>query len=714
MSGRTAGCGVRSSGWPWFWSWRSPQARIAIVQSRRAGQQRTKAQVAAAAASAAQQTAQDAADTANVAQRTAQDAASTATAAQRATAIDNLISESILLRSSRQDVAALLAVEAYRLDPVAAKSALFATFTHNVGFEGYRSVEGTSSVLAVAPLPTANRALGLLDNGRLVELDVATGTVVRDLATLATSATPLAARSLLRLSADGSTVVVALQDERVMTWRAYDVDSGDPLGPAVEVPFQPADVPHAPLAFGGFGDAALDRTGARLAVGGAGGQVLVFDTTDGTVVGRLSVPVPDGWSIPGRTASVLFGPDGTLYVGSVAGDLLLVDPVPVDGQLRTVGNIADAPWSADSGLRLGTDADGSDYLITFGSGAVSRVDLSTAKLRWSRLNGSENPAVMLATGSSVPGLQPCDDIAIASAIGRFYCTDDFGTLAEQDVATGELTSRQFDRQSGGTAALAISFDGTHLLAPSFTSNALASWRLDGGGPIQRVLAGHPSFATYGYDSTDTYLESQETLGIPHIWNATTGQPLADPTEFYIGTWAVAPHQLWVAWVATGATTGGLYDVVSASRVPGPEIGFESGPAPIPSNDAAHGRMLARWPDHVAVFDQTGNRVGPTITGSGLPEHYINAVWSTVDGTKIGVSAFGDGTSLYDATTGERIAVPSLPFINTVVSPNGIGVGSTVDGRLYTFDPDTLQILDQLPGLARPRGQPLLSATTGPC
>ena len=100
---------------------------IAVVQSRRAGQQRTKAQVAAAAANAAQQTAQDAANTASAAQKTAQDAASTATAAQRATAIDNLISESILLRSSRQDVAVLLAVEAYRLDPVAAKSAFFAT-----------------------------------------------------------------------------------------------------------------------------------------------------------------------------------------------------------------------------------------------------------------------------------------------------------------------------------------------------------------------------------------------------------------------------------------------------------------------------------------------------------------------------------------------------------------------------------------------------------
>ena len=103
-----------------------------------------------------------------------------------------------------------------------------------------------------------------------------------------------------------------------------------------------------------------------------------------------------------------------------------------------------------------------------------------------------------------------------------------------------------------------------------------------------------------------------------------------------------------------------------------------------------------------MIDQAGNRIGPTIMGSDLPEHYINAVWSTVDGTKIGISASVDGTSLYDATTGDRIDVPALPFTNTAVSPNGIGVGSTVDGHLYTFDPDTLQILDQSPGCTASR------------
>ena len=35
---------------------------------------------------------------------------------------------------------------------------------------------------------------------------------------------------------------------------------------------------------------------------------------------------------------------------------------------------------------------------------------------------------------------------------------------------------------------------------------------------------------------------------------------------------------------------------------------------------------------------------------------------------------------------------------SVVSPNGVAVGSTIEGDLWIFDPDTLEKLDELPGL----------------
>ena len=189
--------------------------------------------------------------------------------------------------------------------------------------------------------PTVNRALGLLDGGRLVELDVAAGTVVRELATLATRVTP---RRLGRCcdGPDASTVVVALQDERVMTWRGDDVGSGAPCGSGRRGPLPACGRVACPARVLGVRRrcARSDRRACRCGWRRWSGGRVRHDGRHGgrSAVGSGARRLVDS----GRTASVLFGPDGTLYVGTIAGDLLLVDPVPVDGQLRTFGNIADA------------------------------------------------------------------------------------------------------------------------------------------------------------------------------------------------------------------------------------------------------------------------------------------------------------------------------------------------------------------------------------
>ena len=47
-------------------------------------------------------------------------------------------------------------------------------------------------------------------------------------------------------------------------------------------------------------------------------------------------------------------------------------------------------WSTEYGLRLGSSDDGGRYLITFGSGAVSRIDLPAGTTAWTNTSGSEN------------------------------------------------------------------------------------------------------------------------------------------------------------------------------------------------------------------------------------------------------------------------------------------------------------------------------------
>ena len=300
-------------------------------------------------------------------------------------------------------------------------------------------------------------------------------------------------------------------------------------------------------------------------------------------------------------------------------------------------------------------------------------------------------------------LVPCRDVVVSSASQHLYCADDFGSVFEQEVSTGARTPRLFDRQTGVTGPLALTVDQHELLASSYSNDAVALWKLDGGGPIQRVIASESgSVATFGYNSTGTVLNSSEGLYDPSLWDPVTGEMTDALDSVVIGTWADAPDRFWAAFVEPDDSplgyrfTGGLYDTTTKARVPGVRIEFGDDVLAVPWNDAAHQRMFVLAGDNVRVFDQLGNYIGPTIAVD-QPGTRIQTVQSSADGTKVVISVNGQ-TSLYDAATGAKLDVPPLPLMASVVSPNGVAVGSTIEGDLWIFDPDTLEKLDELPGL----------------
>ena len=466
---------------------------IAVVQSNRADDQAVEAKTQAALA--AQQSVD--ADTQRAVadeQRSGrgQDAADEATAAEADTAFVNLANTSILERGNRQDLAALLAIEAYRIDPERSRSALFSTFTRNVGFLGYRPLDGAKAVVGIVPLPDGTDALGALDGGRLVRFDIATGSVKQALDPIHSDDGPLDERTMLRLSGDGRVAALAVQGSDALTWQAYDVTSGEPIAAPVAVPFATdGTFPSGTGPIAPFGDASLSADGGLLAIaGGVRGRVLVFRTADGSIVGTADLPPPpDDWSIPAHTASVLFDTDNTLYVGVPDGQVLTIDPsAATNGQLNELTRFPGARWSTEYGLRLGSSDDGARYLITFGSGAVSRIDLPAGTTAWTNLSGSENVPVEPEGEMPRETLVPCRDVVVSSASRHLYCADDFGSVFEQEVSTGARTPRLFDRQTGVTGPLALTVDQHELLASSYSNPAVALWRLDGSGPIQRVIA----------------------------------------------------------------------------------------------------------------------------------------------------------------------------------------------------------------------------------
>ncbi len=154
---------------------------IAVVQSNRADDQAAEAQTQAALAAEQSVDADTQRAVADEQRSAAEDAAEQATAAEADTAFVNLTNTSILERGNRQDLAALLAIEAYRIDPERSRSALFSTFTRNVGFLGYRHLDGADSVLGIVPLADGTDALAALDGGRLVRFDIASGSILQTL-----------------------------------------------------------------------------------------------------------------------------------------------------------------------------------------------------------------------------------------------------------------------------------------------------------------------------------------------------------------------------------------------------------------------------------------------------------------------------------------------------------------------------------------------------
>lgn len=684
---------------------------VAVVQSNRADDRATEAR--AQAALAAQRSvdadtqravADEQRSVAEEQRAAAEVAAAQATAAEADTAFINLTNTSLLERGNRQDLAALLAIEAYRIDPDRSRSALFSTFTRNVGFVGYRPLEGAKAVLGVVPLADGKDALGALDGGRLIRFDIASGSTVQILDPIDSVDDPMDEATMLRLSGDGRIAVLAVQGGASLTWRAYDVTSGEPVAAPVTVPFAPSTDPTRPGFVAAFGDASLSTDGALLSIaGGATGRVLVFATADGSMVGSADFEPPKGWSIPAHTASVLFDTDNTLWVGVPDGKVMRIDPTgAADGRLSVLSpSFPGSKWSTEYGLRLGSSDDGGRYLITFGSGAVSRIDLPAGTTAWTNLSGSENLPVEPNGGLPRLGLVPCRDVVVSTASQHLYCADDFGSVFEQEVSTGARTPRLFDRQTGVTGPLAISLDQKELLASSYSDARVALWKLDGSGPIQSVIASeHGSVATFGYNSTASLLNSSQALYDPSLWDPDTGE-MTDPLDgVFIGTWADAPDRFWAAFVEPADSgyvlTGGLYDTTTKARVPGVRIDFGEDGIAVPWNDTAHHRLFLLAADNVKVFDQLGNYIGPTITID-EPGTGISTAQSSADGTKVVISVNGR-TSLYDAVTGLKLDVPSQPLVASVVSPNGVAVGSTIEGDLWIFDPDTLEKLDELPGL----------------
>jgi WD40 repeat protein len=380
--------------------------------------------------------------------------------AARSSALQALVSKAAALHATRRDVAALLAVEAYRLNPNAdTEAALFGTFTASPGVQRV--------VHTGLPLSIGLGSASFLDDGRTVAVpDELGGIHLVDMATQEVEGLPALSERpgwpQLDAAAEGRFLAV--------TWRpAFEPDTGLLTVWDLDTRTQRFDPVLIPFRIGAVAIAPDGST--VVASGGGDGRTLIFDGVTGDLRLELEpIPRPDDTWNQVATVAVAFSPNGSLALGSQAGPIRLVDPASG----REIQRFAGKRETSESAILFSGDG---RTIVAAGNLGIQAFDVESAAPVW------DEPA-------SNGGDNACNSYALAERVGAVLCGDWSGRVRALDLATGVEVRQRFDAQFGLICALAVSPDGDRLVEVSSCQGdgvTLVEWSLDGGGPVSRLV-----------------------------------------------------------------------------------------------------------------------------------------------------------------------------------------------------------------------------------
>jgi DNA-binding SARP family transcriptional activator/WD40 repeat protein len=631
-------------------------------------------------------------------------------AAEHDARLEALVNRSLALRPTDRAVAALLAVEAHRQAPgdYRALSALLGTFTAAAGFQGYVHLPPDSSPIAGTVLPDGSNAVIAIRGGDLHLLNLRSGELGPGFtprgADLLEPTAATQGSSIVRVSGDGRFVAQLVpvrathpclepdsppdtDDAGCAALLVYDVATGQPvLGPVTP-----------PV---GLGDLAISADGSLVAVaGGHDGRVAVYRTSDAQVAGDFpGVPRPAGVTDTPDAAAIAFGADDRLYAGSIAGAVRVIDP----NAMAVVGTIQAPPMATNVNLVATRDG-----LVGSGTDMLVALDTSTGATRWS--------ATIVEPGDP----SPCVFLAVTDALGKAYCGNQFGVLAERDLATGRPTGVRLDAQVGSVGDLAITADGTELIGFGRDEPVVARWRLDG--QVLIGTAGKRGLLAESYDPSGQLLMavgSGEQLDAA-LWDPATGD-VVDELD------GISRVPLWEAPNLLGAAfadgTIGSYDIRGHVRVDLPDPAAQALDPPANAWVSASGtRVFLSYlkgdgPNPgcvVRTFDlEAGRLTGPAIQFDDCV--WVESVSAAADMSRVAVTytgQTGSPTVVLDGTTGNRIGPPLSGFSSSIIAPNGTLVGAGFTGEVIQYDLRTLAPIGTFPG-ARGRIDQLMFSADG--
>ena len=589
--------------------------------------------------------------------------------------LDALVNQSLALRREDRGLAALLAVEAHRRQPDARSwSALLGTLTASPGFLGYRHVPD-AGWLSGALVPGSSEAVIALDGEALRIVDLNSGEIHDRFVDTA----PVAGGSRLAVSDDGQVVAQyanrggdescgnpespsQMDGDGCAVLHVHEIRTGIPVMQSVVPPF-------------GLGQVTVSEDGSLVAVtGGYDGDAAIYRSPDAELVAVVEgLARPDDVEMPWEVAGVDFGPDGLVYLGSMAGPIRVVDP-----STGAVIDELDAP-RLSSNVRLVVTADG--RLVGAGTEQVVAFDLADGSLLWK---------VDLRNGRYP---EPCPWFAVNAPRDVFYCGNFFGVTEEHSLRTGEPTGVVLETQRGDVGATDVSADGNELVVFGAGSPTIASWRFDGSGLVSRlVAAGHVVYD--GYDPTggsilvarrDVRAADWDEFSDFATWDPAADTEISRAREPLEGVGWVGPSTL----AAYSIAQDRIVHLDAATMEPLDGLALPVGVVNLFGSAGGERQYVTFGDGEVwSVDPRTRERIEPTFDSGGFPW----VVSATRDGERVVITTLQDNqgvTTVYDGDTGEPFAGHLVGPLWTSVSVDGTLVGAT-GAEIIEYDLETLE------------------------
>ena len=281
--------------------------------------------------------------------------------------------------------------------------------------------------------------------------------------------------------------------------------------------------------------AAFTADGARLALAiGEEARLVVIDSATGEEIASspgVTVPPVDYAVAPepaatsaGRTlwrspAVAISGRD--VVVASTDGSLRMfdADTFELSRTIAIPSETSSAIWPLDDGT-----------LLTAGRRAIARVDLTTGKDVW-RHDQSDS-----LTGDAASAAI-CSRLVVVDEGGTFFCGNAYGRLAEHDLTSGVAVGA-LDTQNGNIGTLWSARGGTELVTFGDNEAVVSRWRLDGSGPITRLVA--PGFNGWTFNPAGDLLlvERGELFGdaFTKVVDAATGTEVRSIDGLFNADW----------------------------------------------------------------------------------------------------------------------------------------------------------------------------------